>query len=218
MISVPVFNMSGKEVGTYQFDPAELAPDVNKQLLHDVVVMYEANRRVGTVRQKSRGEVAGSTKKIFRQKGTGRARAGTKRTGKRVGGGRTFPRRPKDWGYRLPKKAVKLATRMALLSKFQDNEAVVVDALSFAEPKTRLVATMLKALGVGRQSCLLTIAEPDAQVWRAARNIENLSVSPARELNAYDLLHQKRLVVTRAALDQLRSPAAAAERKTGGKA
>lgn len=218
MISVPVVNMSGKEVGTYQFDPAELAPDVNKQLLHDVVVMYEANRRVGTVRQKSRGEVAGSTKKIFRQKGTGRARAGTKRTGKRVGGGRTFPRRPKDWGYRLPKKAVKLATRMALLSKFQDNEAVVVDSLSFAEPKTKLVATMLKALGVDRQSCLLTLAEPDAQVWRAARNIASLSVSPARDLNAYDLLHQKRLVVTKAALDQLRSPAAAAQRKTGGKA
>ena len=205
MISVAVHNQAGKKVGSYEFDPNELASGVNKQLLHDVVVMYQANRRVGTVRQKSRGEVAGSTKKLFRQKGTGRARAGTKRTGKRVGGGRTFPRRPKDWGYRLPRKAVRLATRMALLSKFTDEEAVVVDGLSVAEPKTRVVAQMLKALGVDRQSCLLAIADHDVTVWKAARNIPTLAVSPCRELNAYDLLRQKRLVVTKEALDRLRS-------------
>lgn len=205
MISVPVVNMSGSQVGTYEFDPAELAPAINKQLLHDVVVMYEANRRVGTVRQKSRGEVAGSTKKLFRQKGTGRARAGTKRTGKRVGGGRTFPRRPKDWGYRLPRKAVQAATRMALLSKFTDSEAIVIDTMAVNEPKTRVVAQMLKALGLEKQSCLLAIADHDPQVWRAARNIASLAVSPCRELNAYDLLHQKRLVVTKDALDRLRA-------------
>jgi large subunit ribosomal protein L4 len=205
MISVPIVNMSGSQVGTYEFDPAELAASINKQLLHDVVVMYEANRRVGTVRQKNRGEVAGSTKKLFKQKGTGRARAGNKRTGKRVGGGRTFPRRPKDWGYRLPRKAVQAATRMALLSKFTDSEAVVIDDVRLAEPKTRLVAGMLKAVGVGKQSCLLAIANHDPQVWQAARNIEGLAVSPCRELNAYDLLAQKRLVVTKAALDQLRA-------------
>jgi large subunit ribosomal protein L4 len=211
MISVPVVNMTGEKVGTYEFDPADIARDVNKQLLHDVVVMYEANRRVGTVRQKSRGEVAGSTKKLFKQKGTGRARAGTKRTGKRVGGGRTFPRRPKDWGYRLPRKAVQKATRMALLSKFTDNEAIVIDAITLSEPKTRVVAGMLKALGVDKQSCLLAIADHDAQVWQAARNIETLSVSPCQDLNAYDLLHQRRLVVTREALDRLRSEAAGAK-------
>lgn len=217
MISVPVVNMSGSQVGTYQFDPAELAKGINKQLLHDVVVMYEANRRVGTVRQKSRGEVAGSTKKIFKQKGTGRARAGTKRTGKRVGGGRTFPRRPKDWGFRLPRKAVQAATRMALLSKFTDNEAIVVDGLSVNEPKTRVVAQMLKALGVDKQTCLLAIGEHNLQVWKAARNIELLAVSPCRELNAYDLLRQKRLVVTKDALDRLREQAKSA-RATGGEA
>lgn len=150
MISVPVKDMSGAELGTYEFDPAELAPGINKQLLHDVVVMYEANRRVGTVRQKSRGEVIGSTKKLYRQKGTGRARMGNRRQPVRVGGGRAFPRRPKDWGYRLPRKAVRLATRMALLSKFQDGEAIVLDSLSVAEPKTKVVAGVLKAIGVNR--------------------------------------------------------------------
>ncbi|MEZ6056397.1 MAG: 50S ribosomal protein L4 [Planctomycetaceae bacterium] len=205
MISLPVHNMQGASVGTYEFDPADLASGVNKQLLHDVIVMYEANRRVGTVRQKNRHEVSGSTKKLFRQKGTGNARVGTKRSPIRVGGGRVFPRRPKDWGYRLPKKAVRAATRMALLSKFQDNEAIVLDQLSLSQIKTSAMAGMLKALGVDKQSVLLTIAAPNDTVWRSGRNIELLQISPARELNAYDLLHQRRLVVTKEALDLLRA-------------
>lgn len=204
MISAPIRDMSGKEVGTYEFDPAELAPGVNKQLLHDAVVMYESNRRVGTVATKSRGMVAGNKKKMYRQKGTGRARAGNRRTPIRRGGGHTFAKVPKDWSYRMPKKAVRLATRMALLSKFQDGEAVVVDQLDVAEPKTRAITAMLKALGVGRQSCLLTIAGANQVVWRSARNIANLQVSPCAELNAYDLLRQKQLVITRDAIDQLR--------------
>jgi large subunit ribosomal protein L4 len=206
MISAPIKNAAGSDVGTYEFDPTELAPGVNKQLLHDAVVMYEANRRVGTVRTKSRGEVAGSTKKLFRQKGTGRARMGPKRTPIRRGGGMAFAKRPKDWSYRMPKKAVKLATRMALLSKFQDGEAIVLDSLSVDQAKTRVIAEMLKALGVDKQGCLLAIRENDSLVWKSARNIPTLRVSPARELNAYDLLHQKRLVVTREAMDLLRQP------------
>lgn len=204
MISVPIQDASGNEVGTYEFDPAELASGVNKQLLHDVVVMYEANRRVGTVRTKSRGDVSGSTKKMYRQKGTGRARAGSSRSPVRRGGGHTFAKRPKDWSYRLPRRAVKLATRMALLSKFLDNEAVVIDDLSVAEPKTRVIATCLKSLGLSGQSCLLSTETHDANVYRSARNIEGVSVLPAGDLNAYELLRQKRLVVTKAALDRLR--------------
>lgn len=206
MISVPIKSATGGDVGTYEFDPAELAPGINKQLLHDAVVMYEANRRVGTVRTKSRGEVAGSTKKLFRQKGTGRARMGPKRTPIRRGGGMAFAKRPKDWSYRMPKKAVKLATRMALLSKFQDGEAIVLDSLSVDQPKTKVIADMLKALGVDRQGCLLAIRDNDAVLWKSARNIPTLNVAPARELNAYDLLRQKRLVVTKDAMDLLRQP------------
>lgn len=208
MISLPIRDKSGKEVGTYQFEPDELAPGVNKQLLHDVVVMYEANRRVGTVQTKSRGDVHGSTQKMYRQKGTGRARAGARRTPVRRGGGHTFAKRPKNWGYRLPRKAVKLATRMALLSKFLDEQVTVLDDLAVDEPKTRVVAGVLKALGLDDTSTLLTVAEHDQNVWKSSRNIGNLRVRPARELNAYDLLHQKQLLVTTAALDRLRSQAA----------
>jgi len=167
--------------------------------------MYENNRRVGTVQTKSRGMVKGSSKKLYRQKGTGRARAGNRRTPVRRGGGHAFAKVPKDWSYRLPKKAIRLATRMALLSKFQDGEAIVVDRLAVTEPKTRTIVAMLKALGVDRQSCLLATAGANAEVWQSARNIPTVQVSPCAELNAYDVLHQKRLVITRDAIDQLRA-------------
>jgi len=208
MISLPVRDTSGHEVGTYEFDPAELAAGVNRQLLHDVVVMYEANNRVGTSQTKSRGMVKGSTQKLYRQKGTGRARAGAKRSPTRRGGGVTFGKKTRDFSYRLPKKAVRLATRMALLSKFLDNEAVVLDGLSIEQPKTKVVVDVLKALGVSSDSCLLAIEQYDGNIWKSVRNVAGLRLSPAQDLNAYDLLHQRCLVVTKAALDQLRGVSA----------
>ena len=147
-ISVPVLGRDGGETGTYDFDGDELAAAISKQLLHDAVVMYERNKRQGTVKTKSRGEVAGSTKKIYRQKGTGRARAGAKRTPTRRGGGMTFAIRPKDWYTRMPRKAVRAATRQAILSKFQDGQAVVLDGFDLTEPRTKLAAGVLKAVGV----------------------------------------------------------------------
>ncbi len=207
MVSLPIRDKTGQQVGTYEFDPAEIAPGINRQLLHDVVVMYEANRRQGTVHTKGRGEVVGSTKKLYRQKGTGRARMGPKRTPIRRGGGRAFGKRPVDWSYRLPRKAVVLATRMALLSKFLDQQVVVLDQLAIAAPKTREIATILKALGLAETSCLLAIATYDQNVWKSARNIAGLDVLPAGDLNAYSLLRPKCLVVTKDALDRLRNRA-----------
>jgi large subunit ribosomal protein L4 len=211
MISLPIHNASGQEVGVYEFDPAELASRVSKQLLHDVIVMYESNQRVGTARTRSRAEVAGSTQKMYRQKGTGRARAGSRRSPVRVGGGRTFAKRPIDWTYRLPKKAVKLATRMALRSKFDDGQVTILDDLSVESPKTKVVADVLKSLGLTGVGCLLAVDQHDVNVWRSARNIADLRVSPAVELNTYDLLHQRQLLITKAALDQLRGQGAVAE-------
>ena len=204
MISVAIRDMAGKQVGTYEFDSNELAPGVNKQLLHDVVVMYESNRRVGTHKTKGRGEVAGSTRKLYRQKGTGRARSGPIRTPIRRGGGHAFARKPIDYSYRLPKKAVRLAARMAVLSKFLDEQVTVVDSFSLDAPKTAAVAKLLHTLELGKTSCLLAIENHDPNVWMSARNIANLRVSPAGELNAYDVLRQRQFVVTRSALDKLR--------------
>ena len=204
MISLPVHNREGQQVGTYEFNPDELAAGVNKQLLHDVVVMYETNRRVGTARTRSRGEIAGSTKKMYKQKGTGRARMGPKRTPIRRGGGHAFRKVARDWSYRMPKKAVRLATRMALLSKFLDQQVIVIDDLAVTEPRTKVVAQILKSLGLTETSCLVTTADHDLVFWKSARNIPTLRVAPAAQLNAYELLHQKQLLVTKAALDRLR--------------
>src|SRR5438034_9597193 len=170
-ISLPVMNAEGQSVGTVEIDPAELGGKINRQLLHDVVLMYLANQRAGTHSTLRRGEVAGSTKKLFRQKGTGNARVGTKRTNKRKGGGTVKGPKPRDYEYHLPKKAVRAATRMAILSKFQDQEAVIVDDLAVSEIKTKQVAGVLKALKLQETTCLIGTAGPDAKLYRSARNI-----------------------------------------------
>src|SRR3979411_2052705 len=140
MLNLNVYNRQGESVGTVEIDPDEFGGSVNRQLLHDVVVMHLANQRAGPRSTLRRGEVAGSTKKLFRQKGTGNARVGTRRTNKRRGGGTAKGRKPRHYECPLPKKAVRVATRMALLSKFQDNEALVIDDLGVPEGKTKQMA------------------------------------------------------------------------------
>jgi large subunit ribosomal protein L4 len=203
-LTLNVFNRQGESVGTVQVDPAEFGGTINRQLLHDVVVMYLANQRAGTHSTLRRGEVAGSTKKLFRQKGTGNARVGTRRTNKRKGGGTAKGPKPRDYEYHLPRKAVRAATRMAILSKFQDQEAVIVEDLNLPEPKTKQVAGILKALKLQGTTCLIGTAELDPTVYRCARNIDGVEVLPASQFNAYMVLRQKRLVLTRAALEALR--------------
>lgn len=204
MAKLPVFDRSGKEVGHYEIDPEALAPRINKQLLHDAVVMYQANLRQGTHRTKTRAEVAGSTKKMYRQKGTGNARAGSRRSGVRRGGGHIFAIRPRDYGYRLPRKALQLATRMALAAKLRDAEVTVIDELKFAAPKTKEMAGVIKALNLSGQRLLVATDAHDANVYKSARNIERVAVSPAADLNAYTVLSAGRLLITRAALDALK--------------
>src|SRR5262245_32020659 len=177
MAKLPVLDRTGKEVGSYEIDPAELAPRINKQLLHDVVVMYQSNLRLGTAKSKSRGEVAGTTKKMYRQKGTGNARAGSRRSGIRRGGGHIFAKRPRDWTYRLPRKAVQLAMRMALAAKLRDSEVVLIDELAFDAPKTKDMAAIIKALKLDNTSLLVATADHDANVYKSARNINKVSVS-----------------------------------------
>src|SRR5947209_13707355 len=214
MLTVPVYNRAGEKVGEESIDPADFGGEVNKQLLHDVVVMHLAARRVGTVNTRGRADVAGSGKKLFRQKGTGNARAGSKRTNKRKGGGVPFARRNRDYRYAMPKKAVRTAIRMALLSKFQDGQALVVEGLAPAPesgsvPKTKQVAGVLRALrrpdltedeaaeAVGetkararrrtrdQRTVLIGLPAHDPLFHRSARNIAGVEVAPVAEFNTY---------------------------------
>ncbi len=205
MVSIPVYNREGQQIDTYEIDPAELAPRINKQLLHDAVVMYRANLRLGTAKAKSRSEVAGSTRKLYRQKGTGRARAGMRRTPIRRGGGRAHPKRPQDWSYRLPKKALRLATRMALASRIADNEVVLIDELKFEVPKTREAAAILNKLGLAGMRLLVTLDNYDPIAYKSLRNIDKVETLPVSDINAYEVLRPKRILMTRAALDMFRA-------------
>lgn len=208
MTSLPLYDRKGKQIGTYEVDPGQIASRISKQLLHDVVVMYQANRRQGTSKTKTRGEVAGSTKKMYRQKGTGNARAGGRRSGVRRGGGHIHSILPRDYSYRYPKKAVRLATRMAIASRIQDGELIVVDELAFAKPATKEMAGILRALRVDGGTALITTAGHDVNVYRSARNITGVSVSPWSELNALEVLRPRNWVITKAALDAIRDKCA----------
>ncbi|MFC1759436.1 50S ribosomal protein L4, partial [Planctomycetota bacterium] len=194
-------------VGTYSISPADIAPRINRQLLHDVVVMYQANTRQGSHKTKSRAEVKGSTKKMYRQKGTGNARAGSQKSGIRRGGGHIFAKRSRDYGYRLPKKAIRLATRMAIASKVRDGEIVVLDDLGFEKPATKEMAGVLKALGLGGVTTLVATDGHDVNVYKSARNIEGVTISPVSDLNALSVLSPRRMLVTKKVLDEIKSRA-----------
>ncbi len=210
MISLPIYNRSGKEVGTYDIDPAQIAPKISQQLLHDVVVMYQANKRLGTHKTRTRGQVRGTTKKMYRQKGTGNARAGSRRSPIRRGGGHTFALTNRDYSYRLPKKAIQTATRMALAKKIRSEDIVVIDELSLAEPKTKEMAGILKALSLSGTSTLVTTAAADANIYKSARNIDKVTVLPVSELNALAVLTPRKMLVTKAALDAIKERGAKA--------
>ncbi len=205
MVTLPVYDRNGAEVGKVDIDPAAIAPKISKQLLHDVVVMYQANLRLGTKRTKGRGEVSGSTKKMYRQKGTGNARMGSKRTPQRRGGGHAMQLRPRSFYYRLPKKAIKAATRMAIASRLVGGAVVVVDKLDMAAPKTKELYSLLKALGLAGQTTLVATAEHAPNVYMSGRNIPGLTVSPVSDLNALILMRPKRVLLTKGAVDAIKS-------------
>jgi large subunit ribosomal protein L4 len=228
MLTIPVYNTAGEQVGQESIDPADFGGEINKQLLHDVVLMHLAARRVGTVNTRGRADVAGSGKKLFRQKGTGNARAGAKRTNKRKGGGVAFARRNRDYRYTMPKKAVRAAIRMAILSKFQDHQALVLDGLSLTKPQTKVVAKALHSIrrpdiseseaveSVGEtkrqarkrtlegRSILFGLPANDPILYRSARNIEGVAIAPVSEFNTYDILKQRYLVLTKESLAALK--------------
>ncbi len=205
MATLAIHDRTGAEVGQYEIDPAQIAPRISKQLIHDAVVMYQNNLRLGTVRTKNRTDVQGTTKKMYRQKGTGNARAGSRRSGIRRGGGHIHALRPRDWSYRLTKKALQLATRMALASRIADNEVTLIDQLAFPQPKTRDAAAIIKALKLDGSTVLVAMPGYDVNVYKSIRNLADVAVLPVSELNALNVLRPQRLLLTTSALDAIRS-------------
>jgi large subunit ribosomal protein L4 len=202
MIEVPIYNQTGQKVDTLQVDEQKLGGEVRRNLLKQALVMYHANQRQGTVRTLARGEVAGSTRKMFRQKGTGNARTGGIRNPIKKGGGHAKQKRPKDWRQAMPKKARRLARNSAILSKIQSNDIRVIDQIALDQPKTKLMAGVFKALGIDR-SVLLALPGRDENLERSARNIDRTTLTTVDQLNAWDILKNRTLVVTRAGLEKI---------------
>ena len=202
MIEVPVYNQAGQKVDTFQVDEEKLGGTVRTNLLKQATVMYHANQRQGTVRTQARGEVAGSTRKMFRQKGTGNARTGGIRNPIKKGGGHAKQKRPKDWRQAMPKKARRLARNSAILSKIQSQDIRVIDQITLEQPKTKVVAAMFKALGIDR-SCLVAVDGNDENLVRSARNIDRTTLTTVAQLNAWEILKNRTLLVTRNGLQQI---------------
>ncbi len=176
-------------------------------LLHQAIVMQLANRRTGTAATKSKGFVSGGGKKPWRQKGTGRARAGSIRSPIWVGGGTIFGPQPRDYSYRMPRKARREALLSALSLKNCDGKIIVVDKLDLEEAKTKLMVKALADLKV--ESALIVIAQSDDKVERASRNLAKVKVLRVEGLNVYDLVRYEHLIFTEGALKLLQERLAA---------
>ena len=198
MIEVAVYNREGNQVETLQVDEAVFGGVVRHPLLKQAIVMYQANKRVGTAATKSRGMVEGSTRKLYRQKGTGNARAGAVRTPVRVGGGVAFAKRARDFGKDMPKKQRRIARDSAVLAKLQSGRVVVVEELAFDAPKTKEFARVLNNLKIDR-SCLVTVDQLDMNVYKSARNLPKVDVMVVGDLNAGIICNKQKMLITKEA-------------------
>ncbi len=217
MADLPLYDKEGKGAGTVSVDEKLFGEKVLKKLLHQVVVIHEANQRQGNACTKTRGEVEGTTRKPWAQKHTGMARAGTIRSPIWRHGGVVFGPRPREYRQTITGSMRRAALDSALLSKIRDKEIAVIEAIEFAKPQTKRMSGLMKAIGFKR-TVLLALPKYDGAVWLSARNLQDLSVRPVKELNAYDVLKHKDLLLTRDALDALGASRTAPEGNAGGKA
>ena len=209
MFALNLHDQDGNLTGqTYSFEESEIADRISFPLLHSVLVMYDANLRLGTVKTKSRAEVAGSSKKLYKQKGTGNARAGNKRTPVRRGGGHCFAKSPKEWRIAIPRAARRLATRMAILAKLRAGQVFLVNRISLTAPKTSAVVNLLVRLGLQDKSGVVAIAAHDELLWKSCRNIPRVGLSISADLNARSVLRAGFLIATVDAMDAVRKGSA----------
>lgn len=203
MLSVPVFNMKGDQIGETEIDPDVLGGKVRPMLIKQAIVAFEDHQRQQSARTKRRSDVSGSTRKIFRQKGTGNARMGAIRTPIRRGGGRTFAKRVPGSHKGFPKKMRRLARDSALLAKIEACNVMVIDDLVCTEPKTKPIMSMLKALGAC-SGCLLAVDSYERNLYLSGRNIPNADIRVVDDLTAYEVLKRPKLLFSKTAFDRVK--------------
>ncbi|HZX21631.1 MAG TPA: 50S ribosomal protein L4 [Clostridia bacterium] len=202
MPKVIIYNISGDQVGEIELNDNVFGIEVNEHVLHEAVKNQLANKRQGTQSTKTRAEVRGGGRKPWRQKGTGRARVGSIRSPLWIGGGVTFAPKPRDYSYRLPKKARKLAMKSALTSKVNNDEIIVLDELNIRAPKTKDMVGILKNLNIDKKA-LIVINEKDEAVIKSARNIPGIKTTSVNTLNVYDILKYDKFIITKDAVQKV---------------
>ncbi len=193
MAVIDVLNTKGEPISQVELADEIFSIEVKPSVLHQVVTMQLANRRAGTASTKHRGEIVGSTRKLFRQKGTGRARRGSIKSPLLRGGGVVFGPKPRSYAFKLPKKVRRLALRMALSSKLRDNELTVLDQFQLDRIKTKDFVSVMRTLE--KDNVLLIIDGQDETLERSARNVPNVKVIRSEGLNVYDILKYKDLIL-----------------------
>jgi large subunit ribosomal protein L4 len=193
-MQAPVYGLTGEVVDNIEISDRVFGVPFNEGVVHQAVVRQRANARQGTASTKTRGEVTGSTRKLFRQKGTGNARAGSVKSPLRRGGGITFGPKPRSYRKAMPKKMRRLALRCVLSAKARDGELTILEALSLDEPKTREMVRILETLKVDSTALIVT-SETKTNVVKSARNLPGIKTRPASVLNVLDILSNKALVM-----------------------
>ncbi|HBA46856.1 MAG TPA: 50S ribosomal protein L4 [Lachnospiraceae bacterium] len=201
MASVAVYNMEGNEVGTIELNDAVFGVKVNEHLVHMAVVQHLANNRQGTQKAKTRGEVSGGGRKPWKQKGTGHARQGSTRAPQWTGGGMVFAPVPRDYSFKINKKEKRAALKSALTSKVQNSSLIVLDELKLDEIKTRKFVTVMNNLKV--EKGLVVIKDNDKNVVLSARNLPTIDTIQVDEINVYDIMKAKKVVLTRDAVAKI---------------
>lgn len=203
MADLPLYDKTGKSIGTVAVDEKVFGEKVRKKLLHQMVVIYEANKRQGTAKVKTRGEVEGSTKKPWPQKHTGQARAGTIRSPIWRHGGIVHGPRPRDYRLDASRSMKRAALDSAILGKIKDKEICVIESFDINPPKlTKQMMTLIAAIGLTRKT-LIGIDKPQKNVLLSTRNLQHVSLLPVKEFNAYEVLKHKNVLLTKAALEAI---------------
>lgn len=217
MPTADVVNMNRQTVGSVELDDRLFGAKLKEHVLHEVVVMQRAAMRQGTASTKTRGEVRGSGRKLWKQKKTGRARVGSIRSPLWRHGGIVFGPRPRKYGYAIPKKKYHLALCSAISGRFAEGKLLIVDSLEPSEPKTRLLASSLKGLGGHRRAIIVT-GESDDILRRAAQNLSGVTLLRAEDLNVYDILRHDLIIIPQQQLARVQEFWARAPRADQGAA
>ncbi len=200
-----LYNQAGAEVGTVELDEYIFGIKPNIPVMHQMMVLQRANARQGTASTKSRGQVRGSTRKLYRQKGTGRARQGSIRAPHHSGGGVAFGPKPRKYTQSMPKKMRRLAVRSALSAKQADGSIRFIDALSMETPRTKAMIEVLNNLQIGEAKALIVLGTKNDAITRSANNLPQVKTLLANYLNVIDLLKHDVIVLPQAALETIES-------------